>query len=200
MPMTMSEAGKLGYAKAKATLDRLKQERIDKYNLNPKLCKRCGAKIGYSCQEKTFCTRSCANTFHNYRRKIVSNCKLCGKIKENEFRRRRFCSKECELKFHAKQRVERIDKAGVAPQRNTARKYLREKHGWKCSICKLTEWMGQEVPLVMDHIDGNSYNNKLDNLRLVCGNCDMQLPTYKGRNKGNGRHNRRKRYNEGKSY
>jgi len=40
----------------------------------------------------------------------------------------------------------------------------------------------------------------LKNLRLVCGNCDMLLPTYKSKNKGNGRHNRRKRYAEGKSY
>ena len=50
------------------------------------------------------------------------------------------------------------------------------------------------------HIDGNSDNNALVNLRLVCGNCDMQLPTYKSKNRGNGRHNRRKRYSEGKSF
>jgi len=53
---------------------------------------------------------------------------------------------------------------------------------------------------VMDHIDGNADNNSLDNFRLVCGNCDMQLPTYKNKNKGNGRAWRRKRYAEGKSY
>lgn len=27
----------------------------------------------------------------------------------------------------------------------------------------------------------------LDNLRLVCGNCDMQLPTYKSKNKNSDR-------------
>jgi len=56
------------------------------------------------------------------------------------------------------------------------------------------------MPLVLDHVDGNSENNKLENFRLVCGNCDMQLPTYKNKNKGNGRHYRMKRYKEGKSY
>ena len=50
-------------------------------------------------------------------------------------------------------------------------------------ICGQTEWMGKPIPLVLDHIDGNSDNFKLTNLRLVCGNCDMQLPTYKSKNK-----------------
>ena len=44
----------------------------------------------------------------------------------------------------------------------------------------------------MDHIDGNSENNRLDNLRLICSNCDMQLPTYKAKNKGKGRKDRYK--------
>ena len=42
-------------------------------------------------------------------------------------------------------------------------------------------------------------NNIISNLRLVCPNCDSQLPTYKNRNKGNGRHSRRVRYSKGKS-
>lgn len=43
--------------------------------------------------------------------------------------------------------------------------------------------MGKEVPLVVDHIDGNAENCSVTNFRLVCGNCDMQLPTYKNKNK-----------------
>lgn len=42
--------------------------------------------------------------------------------------------------------------------------------------------------------------NKRSNLRMICSNCDSQLPTYKSKNKGNGRHYRTKRYEEGKSY
>ena len=30
-------------------------------------------------------------------------------------------------------------------------------------------------------------NNKLENLRLLCPNCHAQTPTYKAKNKGNGR-------------
>jgi hypothetical protein len=79
------------------------------------------------------------------------------------------------------------------------RRILLER-GNTCEICGNTEWMDKPIPLVLDHIDGNSSNNTKENLRLVCGNCDMQLPTYKSKNKGNGRAFRRQRYSGGKSY
>lgn len=52
----------------------------------------------------------------------------------------------------------------------------------------------------MDHIDGDSGNSARENLRLICLNCDGLLPTFKNRNKGKGRHARRERYKEGKSF
>jgi hypothetical protein len=61
-------------------------------------------------------------------------------------------------------------------------------------------WNGAELRFVLDHVDGNANNNSRENLRLVCPNCDMQLPTSRGKNRGNGRHSRRVRYAEGKSY
>jgi len=54
--------------------------------------------------------------------------------------------------------------------------------------------------LVLDHIDGDSRNNVRENLRMVCPNCDSQLPTYKSKNRGKGRHFRRERYANGQSY
>jgi hypothetical protein len=70
-----------------------------------------------------------------------------------------------------------------------------------CAICGSNdEWMGLPLAFVLDHIDGNASNNNRDNLRLVCPNCDSQLPTFKARNRGNGRAWRRQRYLDGKSY
>lgn len=81
------------------------------------------------------------------------------------------------------------------------REYLREQQDGRCAICDmLAQWNGLPLVLVLDHIDGDADNNRRDNLRLVCPNCDSQLPTYKARNKGRGRAWRRERYANGQSY
>ena len=74
------------------------------------------------------------------------------------------------------------------------RRYVINKDGWVCSECKNIEWNSKHIPLVLDHINGNPYNNSLKNLRMLCCNCDAQTPTYKSKNNGNGRHERMKRY------
>lgn len=52
----------------------------------------------------------------------------------------------------------------------------------KCEKCKLTTWNKELVPLELDHIDGNSNNHKLENLRILCPNCHAQTSTYRGKN------------------
>jgi len=52
----------------------------------------------------------------------------------------------------------------------------------KCEVCSITEWMGKKVPIGLDHIDGNHYNNELINLRIVCPNCHAQMDTNSGKN------------------
>lgn len=53
-----------------------------------------------------------------------------------------------------------------------------------CSICGQGRiWNGQPMPLILDHINGINNDNRIENLRFVCSNCDSQLPTYKSRNR-----------------
>lgn len=51
-----------------------------------------------------------------------------------------------------------------------------------CSECKLTTWNNKPIPLELDHINGDSFNNNLTNLRLLCPNCHAQTETYCGKN------------------
>ena len=82
---------------------------------------------------------------------------------------------------------------GVATTlRNAIRAYLYKEQDNCCAICGMpAEWEGQPLNLILDHIDGDALNNKRPNLRLICPNCDSQLPTYKSRNKNSARTFRR---------
>jgi hypothetical protein len=124
-------------------------------------------------------------------------CGYCTDITTNKI----YCSKECAGKGRILDAIFEVIVSGTFPANaGTVRKYLAILKGWKCQICNNTEWLGNPIPLVMDHIDGNSSNWSVEILRFVCGNCDMLLPTYKGRNKGNGRFLRAQRYRDGLSY
>ena len=69
-----------------------------------------------------------------------------------------------------------------AVKANILRRNLIE---YRCSCCGIgPEWQGKPMPLILDHINGVNNDNRLENLRFVCSNCDSQLPTYKSKNKG----------------
>lgn len=46
------------------------------------------------------------------------------------------------------------------------------------------KWNGSPLLPILDHTNGNSRDNRPENLRLLCPNCDSQLPTRGGKNKG----------------
>lgn len=82
------------------------------------------------------------------------------------------------------------------------RRWALERADRKCEQCGWSQINPHTntLPLVLDHIDGNYKNNRPENLRILCPNCDALTSTYKGANRGNGRHARAERYRAGKSY
>lgn len=53
----------------------------------------------------------------------------------------------------------------------------------ECAICKLADWQGKPLTLRLDHINGDRFDHRRSNLRLLCPNCDSQTSTFCGRNK-----------------
>ena len=52
----------------------------------------------------------------------------------------------------------------------------------RCEACGRTAWRGRPIPLELDHVNGDRWDNRVDNLRLLCPNCHALTPTYRGRN------------------
>ena len=116
-----------------------------------------------------------------------------------------FCSNRCQRAMERRRNVEQWLATGIAHPSSGVGHYIRlhllEEQDGLCAICGCsTSWQGKELRLVLDHVDGDATNNRRENLRLVCPNCDSQLPTFKARNRGSGRAWRRQRYADGKSY
>ncbi len=62
------------------------------------------------------------------------------------------------------------------------RLHLIRERGHKCEGCHLTKWQGNAMPLELEHTDGNRGNNNKSNLKLLCPNCHVFTPCYKGKN------------------
>jgi hypothetical protein len=65
--------------------------------------------------------------------------------------------------------------------RSTIKKRIIDENliDYKCCMCDNNgEWMGNKVSLILDHINGINNDNRLENLRFLCPNCNATLKTH----------------------
>lgn len=69
--------------------------------------------------------------------------------------------------------------------RSTVKNYIIKNNLLKyvCSDCKQDEyWRGKKISLILDHINGIYNDNRIENLRFMCPNCNATLNTHCKRN------------------
>lgn len=175
----------------------------DRYYANPKFCRYCSKKIDYLKRRNNFCNHSCAASTNNIGkiripRKPRPQCKQC--YHECNTLIAIYCSGNCQRQYEWNQITTKALSSGRFESAGNAKRYLLEIHGTKCSVCCLSMWNNKPMSVTIDHVNGHYDDHRVCNVRLICPNCDAQSSTYKGRNRGNGRYVRRKRYHDGKSY
>ena len=68
---------------------------------------------------------------------------------------------------------------------NAIRNHFKNKKykEYKCEVCGLEPfWNEKPLTLTLDHINGNNKDNRIENLRWLCPNCDRQQPTFGAKN------------------
>ena len=53
----------------------------------------------------------------------------------------------------------------------------------KCEICGISEWRGKKLSLELHHINGDPFDNRIENLQIICPNCHSITENYRGKNK-----------------
>ena len=111
----------------------------------------------------------------------------------------KYCSNKCQGDFVVKEKFKKIE-SGEVFHHKVMKKYLISTFGNKCLNPSCGWDWNKECRVEMEHIDGNSENNNLNNLTFLCPNCHSNTPTYGNKNRGNGRKIRRDRYQKGLTY
>ena len=117
-------------------------------------------------------------------------CLQCGKeLKNNQ---KKFCSNKCSSDFKKEENINNWLKTGNCGKKcdgtipQSIKNYLYKINEYKCSICGFEGYnkvTGKTI-LQIHHIDGDAYNNNINNLQVLCPNHHAMTENFMNLNKG----------------
>lgn len=117
---------------------------------------------------------------------MVGKCRYCEK-EFTYFRSQKsglYCNNKCQQAWQRKNIIEPAIERGESTNIGSLKRYLVEKRGDWCEVCKCPPSHNlKPLKFELHHIDGNSDNNLPNNLQLLCPNCHSQIP-YSVKKKG----------------
>jgi len=182
------------------------------YQETPKKCLSCGQDISlregvtvHETNKKKFCNRSCAAKYNNF-----GSARNPSRIKDWQPIQKFYDSgktcRECLEAFGISRSMwyaaVKANKITQRPQRkiplqtllcvgtHAGRKQLKRRLlaegflSYVCAVCGISTWINKPLVLILDHINGKNDDCRLENLRLLCPNCNSQTDTFCGRNVG----------------
>ena len=155
-----------------------------------KICPKCNKP-----HEKSgkFCSRSCANsrtfTTESKEKKSKSSKKFYSSLSPEELtkfqadKRSKYDFDSAQRKVQEKNRARSWSRPYEEMSHDSVRRRLLHERNYTCEECGIgNTYNGKPLSLELDHIDGNSKNNKVENLRILCPNCHSQTPTHRSKN------------------
>lgn len=140
-----------------------------------------------------FCGRKCANS-RNFSQASIEKKSLANKKYYSQFTKeeRKSMMQEKILKYDFVATQKKVQQANLMnswnrPYEKMGQEALKKRLLFEtkdtCEECgQQNIWNNKPLTLELHHIDGNSKNNKRENLQILCPNCHTQTPNHRGKN------------------
>lgn len=140
-----------------------------------------------------YCCRSCANsrifTEESKEKKRIKSIEFWSKFDDDgrkthhKEKMKLYDFNEHQRKVQEANRKREWSKPYEEMSHTSVRKRLLHERNHTCENCGIGNiYNGRPLSLELDHVDGNSKNNKIENLRILCPNCHSQTPTHRSKN------------------
>jgi hypothetical protein len=140
-------------------------------------CKKCDKEHDGSFGSGKFCSRACANS--RVRSEETKNKISEGILKSEWWLSCSYSHNSAPEKIEKQKQTWKQKRDYESAHIFTIKKWIKEERGNKCEECGVTEWNGKRLPMEVDHIDGDTNNNDIKNLKVLCPNCHSQTPTWR---------------------